>query len=166
MRAELASGALWDHLLRFPVDRAMSTASKEAGESIRGLQGATGGLEKLPDHPGEDAFSHEGTLWIEQAERILARLRLLGVANGDEPDEGRAIKLFPLELIPPLPAGHSYAEKRKMERLEKTMANQEKAEKKLYYTSIATGHLLILWSPVLWRRMLPSRRGSCTRRAT
>ena len=62
----------------------------EAGDSVQGFQGATRGLEKLPDHPGEDAFSHEGTLWIEQAERILARLRLLGVANGDEPDEAKA----------------------------------------------------------------------------
>ena len=44
--------------------------------------------------------SHQGKLWIEQAERILAGMRLLGVANGEEPDEAKSIKIFPLDRIP------------------------------------------------------------------
>ena len=59
----------------------MSTAAKAAGESDQGNKGAFGG-QVLPDHPGEDAFAHQGKEWIEQAERVLAGLRLLGVANG------------------------------------------------------------------------------------
>ena len=62
----------------------MSTAAKAAGESDQGRKGADGGLARLPDHPGEDAFAHQGKLWIEQAERTLAGLRLLGVANGED----------------------------------------------------------------------------------
>ena len=71
----------------------MSTAAKAAGEPIQGKKGA----DLLPDHPGEDAFAHQGKLWIEQAERLLAGERLLGVANGEEPDEAKSIKIFPLD---------------------------------------------------------------------
>ena len=52
----------------------MSTAAKAAGESVQDIKGANGGLGKLPDHPGEDAYAHQGREWIEQAERILAGL--------------------------------------------------------------------------------------------
>ena len=109
----------------------MLTAAKAAGESDLGRKGADGGLGKLPDHPGEDAFAHQGKLWIEQAERVLAGLRLLGVANGEEPNEAKAIKIFPLDRIPPLPSSHHYYEKRRMERLEKMVSNEEKIEKRL-----------------------------------
>ena len=84
----------------------MSTAASAAGEPIQGRKGAE--LDRLADHPGEDALAHQGKLWIEQAERKLAGLRLLGVANGDEPDEAKSIKIFPLELIPSLPTSHAY----------------------------------------------------------
>ena len=50
----------------------MSTAAKAAGESVQGIQGAAGGLGRLPDHPGEDAYAHQGKEWVEQAERILS----------------------------------------------------------------------------------------------
>ena len=73
----------------------MPSAVKTAGESDQGKTGAEGSLGRLPDHPGEDAYTHEGTLWIEQAERVLASKQLLGVANGDEPDDCRSIKTFP-----------------------------------------------------------------------
>ena len=70
------------------------------------LKGAMTGHVKLPDHPGEDALAHQGALWIEKAERILAGLGKLGVANGDEPEDAKALKDFPLTAIPPLPPTH------------------------------------------------------------
>ena len=86
----------------------------------------------LPDYPGEDALLHEGMRWIETAERQLAAMGLLEVANGGEPTDAASLRDLP---VPPLLAeSHMDCERRKEDRVRVIHANDVTMIKRFLFT--------------------------------
>ena len=54
-------------------------------------------------YPGEDALQHASKAWIEHAEAKLAGLSLLGVAEGQPPDECMELEPVDIDSLFPLP---------------------------------------------------------------
>ena len=63
----------------------------------------------LSKHPGENAKLHIATQWVENAERFLAQKKLLEPARGGLPSTAEDLVDYPLDLLPPVPAGDQRA---------------------------------------------------------
>ena len=62
----------------------------------------------LKQFPGEELLAHEGIQWMEHAEAVFAKEKLLSVLNGEDPPAAKAIKDLDLSRLPELPPGRGF----------------------------------------------------------
>ena len=84
----------------------------------------------LPQFPGEEFLAHEGTKFMDLAKPILAKMKLLAVANGQMPAAAAMIKDFDLTKLPSLPHTHRDYTRREETRIKYQSQNEANNEKR------------------------------------